>query len=93
MPKPELRGEQLRIRMKDPKYFSEEYGTQDVGSPGKLQRVSAKLKNSEKWETQSWRINLDDYSNSNEAISEIKKLKISSSQKAEAIKLAKEYFK
>lgn len=89
----EISGNQIRIRMKDPELFSE-WGTDDVGSPGKIQRVAGKNKRTGNWETQSWRINLNDYSNVNEVISEIKKLKeINGSQKYEAIKLAKEYFK
>jgi len=89
----ELVGNQIRIRVKDPNLFSE-FRTEDIGDTGKLQLIIGRLNNTVTWTLQSYRFNLDDYSNVNEVISEIKKLKtITGKQKAEAIKLAKEYFK
>jgi hypothetical protein len=89
----EIRGQNLRIRMEDPTKYSE-FRVEDVGSPGKLQIIIGKFKRTDNWGIQSYRVNLDDYSNVNEVISEIKKLKtLTGKQKAEAIKLAREYFK
>ena len=54
----EIVGQQLRIRVKSPKGATK-FGTQDVGSKGKLQRVAGLYKGV--WKTQSWRLNLKDY--------------------------------
>jgi len=83
----EIVGQQLRIRMHDPKNFLK-FRTQDVGEVGKLQRVAGYSKKTG-WVTQSWRLNLLDYKNVNEVIKEIKKLKIPASKKKEAIKIVK----
>jgi len=89
----ELSGQQIRIRITDPKKY-DDFRTEDVGEEGRLQLIVGKLKKSGNWTLQAYRINLNDYSNVNEVIDEIKKLRtITSSQKADAIKIAKDYFK
>ena len=45
----EIRGQQLRIRVKDPRLFSV-FRIHDVGRKGYLQRVAGKYKNKNKWE-------------------------------------------
>jgi hypothetical protein len=54
----ELKGQQIRIRIRSPKQFTK-FRTQDVGSPGKLQRIVGYSKKTG-WITQSWRLNLKD---------------------------------
>jgi hypothetical protein len=89
----ELSGQQIQIRIREPELFSE-IKTADPGEEGRLQLIVGKLKKSGNWTLQAYRINLNDYSNVNEVINEIKKLKtITGSQKADAIKIANNYFK
>jgi len=87
----EIKGQQLRIREKSPKKFIS-FATQDVGSKGRLQRVAGYNKKLG-WQTQAWRLNLNDYRNVDEVIAQIKKLKTSSKHKSKAVKLVKKYFK
>jgi hypothetical protein len=87
----EIKGQQLRIREKSPRKFSD-FATQDVGSKGRLQRLAGFNKKSG-WQTQAWRFNLNDYKSSNEVINQINRLKTSPKHKAKAIKLVKQYFK
>jgi hypothetical protein len=56
----EIKGQQLRIRVANPKNFVK-FRTQDVGTRGKMLRVAG-MTRSGTWRTQSWRFNLDDYS-------------------------------
>lgn len=49
----EIKGEHLRVRVKNPNQFSE-FRTQDVGAPGHSQRISGYNKRKKKWETQAW---------------------------------------
>ena len=55
-------GQQLRFRVMEPDKFERStFRTQDVGTPGKLQRIAGKLKSNHEWATQAWRLNLADY--------------------------------
>ncbi len=83
----EIVGQQLRIRMYNPDVFTK-FKTQDVGRKGRLQRVVGYSRKTG-WQTQSWRLNLADYSNVNEVVRQIKNLKIPSSKKNEAISLVR----
>lgn len=82
----EIKGQQLRIRVKSPNQFSM-FRTKDVGKKGRLQIIIGLNKKSKKWDTQSYRLNILDYSNKDEVIKEVKNLQISSSHKSKAIKL------
>jgi hypothetical protein len=88
----EIKGQQLRIRVNNPKKYSEIL-TDDVGEKGELQRIAGRIKRTNKWETQSWRLNLNDYSSVKEVIQQIKELKAPYLDKKKAVKLSKEYFK
>lgn len=88
----EIKGQQIRIREKSPSRYSSKR-TDDVGSPGKLQRISGYNPKTKKWETQAWRLNLSDYSGEKEALKDLMSIRTSSSHKMKAKKLIKEYFK
>jgi hypothetical protein len=88
----EIKGQQLRIRVNNPKKYSEIL-TDDVGESGKLQRIAGRLKNSNKWETQSWRLNLKDYKDSADVKEDVDYLKISAKDKVKATNIAEKYFK
>lgn len=85
----EIKGQQLRIRLKKPSQFSK-FRTQDVGLKGRLQRLAGYSKRTG-WTTQSWRLNLNDYRNKSQIINQIKKLRILNSKKKEAIKKVRKY--
>jgi hypothetical protein len=87
----EIKGQQLRIRVNNPKKYSEIL-TDDVGESGKLQRIAGRLKNSNKWETQSWRLNLKDYKDSADVKEDVNYLSISKSKKMEALRIVNRYF-
>jgi len=58
----ELKGQQIRIRVKNPRLFKpDSFRTHDVGTKGKLQRITGKMKIGNGWQTQAWRLNLGDY--------------------------------
>ena len=89
--KPEVKGQQLRIRVMSPKRCSGKYGTQDVGKKGKLQRVSCKTDSG--WKTQSLRLNLSDYKNRNEALKDLNSIKnLSTKKRIQAVKEINKYF-
>lgn len=89
--KPEIKGQQLRIRAESPSKFKE-FRTQDVGKRGHLQRLAGK--DSSGWKTQSWRLSLKDYKSFAEAKKDIEGIKgISAERKKYAVNLAKKYFK
>ena len=56
----EIRGQQLRIRVKSPSLFKHSSFRTQTLSRG-MQRVAGKLRKDDKWVTQSWRFNLDKY--------------------------------
>jgi len=90
--KPEIKGQQLRIRVTSPKECVK-YGTQDVGKKGKLQRVAC-VKPKKGWVTQSWRMNLKDYKNLDEVKKDLNKIRTLSDEKKElAMKKASEWFR
>jgi hypothetical protein len=86
----EIIGQQLRIRIKDPKQFIH-FATKDVGESGKLQLELGENKKHE-WILQAYKINLNDYYSKEEAINEVRKLKISSFHKRKSIALINKYF-
>ena len=88
----EIQGQQLRMRVHSPGKYTE-FKTDDVGEKGELQRIAGRIKRTNKWETQSWRLNLNDYSSIKEVIQQIKELKAPYLDKKKAVKLTKEYFK
>ena len=68
----EIRGQQLRIRVRSPKGVVE-WGTQDVGRKGKLQRIAGYYPK-KGWLTQSWRLNLSTYRNEKDAILDLNRI-------------------
>lgn len=82
----EIKGSQLRIRVKNPRLFSK-FRVHDVGVKGRLQRIAGYSKG--KWQTQAWRLNLNDYRSKDEIIKQIRRLRISSKLKRRAINLVK----
>lgn len=85
----EVKGSQLRIQLHSPERYKE-FRTQDVGLPGGLQRIAGH--NGIKWETQGWRLKLDDYDREG-AIEVVKSLKIKSSTKRTAMSRINTYYK
>jgi hypothetical protein len=82
----EIKGNQLRIRIENPKLFKKEtFRTHDVGRKGRLQRVAAVKRRTGKYATQSWRLNLKDYPSKKAAVKDIRSLRISSHEKSAAI--------
>lgn len=79
----ELKGNQVRIRVLDPRRFTK-FRTQDVGKKGKLQRIAGYSKDG-KWKTQSWRLNLKDYHSFAEFNRDVYHLAIPSKKKNEAL--------
>jgi hypothetical protein len=66
----ELTRQQIRIRVRSPKFFSK-FRILDVGKRGRLQAVLGKLKGSDKWDVQSWRLNLSTYKNPKDALDDL----------------------
>ena len=89
--KPEIKGQQLRIRIKSPKKYSK-FRTQDVGRKGFLQRVAGYSKKTG-WVTQSLRLNLKDFKTYGKASKSIRSLRIPKYQKELALKQAMRYYK
>lgn len=69
MPKAELKGQQIRIRINNPRKFTK-FRTQDVGKNGRLQRIGGYSRKTG-WLTQSWRLNLSTYSESGDALRDL----------------------
>ena len=65
LPKVEVRGNSVRVRLKDPSKYTE-FRTQDVGRPGYTQRIAGYNPKTGKWETQAWRFDLEDLKNNPE---------------------------
>ena len=90
----ELKGQQIRIRVRSVPKHADEWGTHDVGKEGRLQRVAYRKAN--KWYTQAWRVNLRDYSSYKSAMRDIKALRlkgaISKAQYNKASKIAFRWF-
>jgi hypothetical protein len=86
----EIKGQQLRIRVLNPKRFGK-FRTQDVGVKGRLMRIAAFSKRTG-WKTQAYRLNLKDYRGVRDVTRQIRKLRISKSKKKRAIQLAKKFF-
>ena len=90
----ELRGRQLRIRIKSPSsFFSGSFRTHDVGERGKLMRIAGKLKKTGKWATQSWVLQLNNYKNKEETTEDIINLQIPGGYKRMAIGYLKRWFR
>jgi hypothetical protein len=82
----EIKGNQLRIRVEDPRLFKKEtFRTHDVGRKGRLQRIAAVKRKTGKYATQSWRLNLKDYPSRKAAAKDIHSLRISNHEKSSAI--------
>lgn len=95
MPKVEIKGQQLRIRIKSPK-GAIDWGTHDIGRTGHLQRLAARYPK-KGWLTQSYRLNLKDFKNFDDAENEIRvhlrnKKKITAKQYRDSLLLLQEYF-
>lgn len=81
----EVRGQQLRIRVLEPRKNAR-YRTHDVGKRGRLMLTLMD------GEVQSYRINLKDYPTRDMALFEVSNLNISREQKAEAVRLINNYW-
>jgi hypothetical protein len=87
----EIVGQQLRIRVSSPKKCLQ-YGTQDVGAPGKLQRLGCRTKKG--WRTQAFRLNLKDYSNIPSVFADLNSIKgLKEKQKVKARRLIMKWWK
>ena len=80
--KPELVGQQLRLRVRSPSLFSR-LRTLDPGAKGRMQIIIGKRKNA--WLTQSYRLNLRDYKNVSDALDEFDEI-------ADKINLSNDYY-
>jgi len=90
----EIRGQQLRIRVKNPKLFiKSSFRTDDVGVRGRLQRIAGQLKSNREWETQSWRLNLSNYEKFNDIVKDIAGLRIPEAEKFRAVDLARKWWR
>lgn len=59
LPKIEVRGNSVRVRLKSPSRYSK-FRTHDVGRPGYTQRIAGYNPKTKSWETQAWRFELED---------------------------------
>jgi hypothetical protein len=82
----EVRGQQLRIRVKPPKEGAR-FRVHDVGQKGRLQLTLMD------GEVQSYVLNLDDYPSKDHVLFEIGNLRLTPSQKAEAVSLVNKYWR
>ena len=82
----ELKGQQIRIRVRSPRMFSK-FRVHDVGRKGRLQRLAGYSKRTG-WMTQAWRINTRDYRTLATLKKTIRSLRISKTSKARALRLA-----
>jgi hypothetical protein len=88
--KPEVKGQQLRIRMLNPKRFTT-FKTKDVGEKGKLQLLLGHSKK-EGWKTQSYRLNLSDYKSFDSFKRDLMKIKISPKKREQSLRQALKYY-
>jgi len=94
----EIKGQQLRIRIRSPNMFKTFYYpklkkkvkllTHDVGEKGKLQFIRGKLKSTGKWANQAVRLNLSDYDSLSEIVSDLNVKEVNKTKRNEAEKLA-----
>lgn len=86
----EMKGNQLRIRVRDPRLFTM-FRTDDVGGKGKLSRIAGH--NDSGWTTQSWRLNLSDYDDYSQFYTDLFGIKgLSAKQRTDALRLGRKYF-
>lgn len=85
----EIKGQQLRIRVRDPKLFLK-FRTQDVGKKGGLMRLAGYRKGIG-WITQAWRMNLNDFT-VDQAVQILRTLRIPTTTKRRAISKAVDYY-
>ena len=69
----EIHGQQLRIQERKPSLF-DKFRTKDIGRKGRLQIILGRLKHTEEWRVQAYRMNLMDYKNAQNALDELNKL-------------------
>lgn len=86
----EIKGSQLRIRVRSPKMF-DKFRTLDVGSKGKLQIIRG-YKKGKGWMTQAYRLNLKDYKGFKGCSRDIRKLRIPMNKKKLALKKSLKYY-
>jgi len=89
--KPEIKGQQLRIRMLSPKRFTK-FRTQDVGKKGRLQRLAGYSPKTG-WETQSWRLNLSNYKSFDDFKRDLLRIKISPQKREHSLTQALKYYR
>jgi hypothetical protein len=88
--KPELVGQQVRVRISEPSRFSK-FRTDDVGGQGKLQRIAGYKEGV--WYTQSWRFNLKDYASVTDVLKDANTIKgMTSATKDKIATLTRKYF-
>lgn len=87
----ELKGTQIRMRVSDPKGFSE-FRSKDVGSHGKMSIIVGKK--ADKWYTQSYRFSLPDYASVTDVLHDARTIKgISESELEKIASLSRKYFR
>ena len=89
----EIKNNTLRIRLIDPEHF-DKFRTKDVGRKGRLQIIIGLFKPPYKGnsKTQSIRMNLMDYKNAHDAITEVDNLNIADTKYFKAHKLITKWF-
>lgn len=70
----EIKGQQLRIRVRPIPKFKTEWVTNDVGRKGRLMYVAYRDRDGV-FRIQSWRMNLSDYVSHKDAMNELNKIK------------------
>jgi hypothetical protein len=86
----ELVANTIRMRIADPKKFSE-FRSKDIGSHGKLSIIVGKK--GDKWFTQSYRFNLPDYASVTDVLHDARTIKnISESDLDKIASLTRKYF-
>jgi hypothetical protein len=88
--KPELVGQQIRLRILEPSRFKE-FRTKDVGSAGRLQLVLGY--DGKGWMIQSYRFNLKDYPSVTDVLRDANTIKgMTSATKDKIASLTRKYF-
>lgn len=89
----ELTKTQLKIRMKNPKFFiKDSFRTDDIGERGRLLRIVGRLKSNDGWRTQAYRMVLKDYDSFVDAVNDLIKLRLPRKQYDKANKLLRKWF-
>lgn len=87
----EIRGNQLRIRVRNPRQFTK-FRTHDPGQEGRFQRLAGYSKRTG-WKTQSVRYTLKDYSGYSDFLRDLMDTReLTVSQRNSAMRIAKRFY-